>query len=80
MSRGMSSPTSYTITVWAGPDMYTQIRMPVVPYRDDPSAEYQEVSNRLHDRMEDDFGKGAELVRRGTQEYDINVDKVAVEP
>lgn len=67
----------YTVTVFAGSDMYTQIRLPAVPYRDDRSAEYQEVSKRLQERIEGDFGKGAELMRRQiTPEYDISVDKV----
>lgn len=74
------SASSYTITVWAGTDMYTQTRLPAVPFRDNPDAEYEEVSNRLRGKIEEEFGRGAELVRRGNQEYEVSVDKVAIEP
>ncbi len=82
MSRHAKNTTAsnYTITVWAGSDMYTQIRLPWAPYSDDPSLEYEEVSNRIRSRIEGEFGRGAELVRRSNHEYDVSVDKVAIEP
>jgi hypothetical protein len=67
----------YTITVWAGSDMYTQMRVPST-MREDAQQEYDFVSQALRPRMEEDFGTGVELVRRNQAEYDINVDKVPV--
>lgn len=78
MSRSMNAPSHYTITVWAGGDMYTQMRVPAT-VKDDPQAEYEHILHQLLPRMEDDFGKGVELKQRREREYDISVDKVLVD-
>jgi hypothetical protein len=67
----------YTVTVFAGVDMYTQMRV-LSTMRDDAQAEYKFVTQALRPRMENDFGVGVELTRRAPMQYDINVDRVPV--
>lgn len=71
------SKPHYTVTVWAGSDMYTQMRVPSL-LKGNPHAEYEHVFIMLQQRLEEEFGKGVELVRREEAQYDVNVDHVPV--
>ena len=75
--RQVQERTHYTVTVFAGVDMYTQLRVPIT-MRDNSQAEYEYIMQQLIFRMEEEFGVGVELSRRTPGLYDINVDHVLI--
>jgi len=61
------------VVVWAGSfDLYSILQVQDAS----PEEEYAQVVQQLQARLEEDFGVGSALMRRGPQEYDISVEKV----
>lgn len=63
----------FVVSILAGDELYAQIDVPL------HASKRAYIESHLLSQIEDDFGKGAELVKDDDRTFHINVDKVRVE-
>lgn len=63
------------VVIWAGMDIFSTES---IAETDDPQATYQQVSQLLMPKLEEEFGKGVELQMENKHTFRINVDHVEV--